>query len=200
MSIAAAEEALFVSGPWRAVELAGSGIDELQRFFDANPLYFETVMGEPPQPSAAHDTLHRVPPDDMTFTRKWVMGFRDEAGALAGMADVIEDLIGDDVWHVGLFIVATRLHGTGAARSLYDALERWMRAGGARWLRLGVVAGNARAERFWEKCGYREVRTRDNVRMGARVHRLRVMMKPLFGGSLEEYLQLVPRDQEGGSP
>ena len=74
-----------------------------------------------------------------------------------------------------------------------------MKAGGAKWLRLGVVAGNTRAERFWEKCGYREVRTREGVRMGERLNTLRVMMKPLGRGSVDEYLQLVPRDQ-GGSP
>ena len=196
---AAAEEALFTVAPYRAVELASGDIDELQRFYDANPLYFQTVTGEGPQPRSAHETFHALPPDEMSFTRKWLLGFRDDAGHLAAMADVIEDLVADDVWHVGLFIVATSLHGGGAARAIYEALERWMKAGGAKWLRLGVVAGNARAERFWEKCGYREVRTRDGVRMGERVNTLRVMMKPLGRGSVDEYLQLVPRDQ-GGSP
>ena len=196
---ALAEDTLFAAAPYRAVELAAADIAELQRFYDENPLYFELVMGERPQPDSARETFHRMPPDDMTFTRKWVMGFRDEAGTLVGMADALEDLIADDVWHLGLFIVATKLHGAGAARTLYDALERWMRAGGARWLRLGVVAGNTRAGRFWEKCGYREVRTREDVRMGERVHTLRVMMKPLGGGTVDQYLQLVPRDQ-GGSP
>ena len=80
---------------------------------------------------------------------------------------------------------------------MYDALERWMRSGGARWLRLGVIADNPRAGRFWEKAGYREIRTREAVRMGQRTHLLRVMMKPLAGGSDDEYLQLVPRDHKG---
>jgi RimJ/RimL family protein N-acetyltransferase len=199
MTTATAEQALFDAGPYCAVELAAVDIPELQRFYEANPLYFETVMGEPPQPKSAKETFHAFPPDEMSFTRKWMLGFRDEAGALVAMADVIEDLIADDVWHVGLFIVATRLHGSGAARSLYQALEAWMKSGGARWLRLGVVVGNARAERFWEKCGYRDVRTREGVRMGERLNTLRVMMKPLGAGSVEEYLQLVPRDQ-GGTP
>lgn len=195
----ATEDTLFAAAPYRAVELAATDLAELQRFYDENPLYFELVMGERPQSDSARETFHRMPPDDMTFTRKWIMGFRDEAGALVAMADVIEDLIADDVWHLGLFIVATKLHGAGAARRLYDALERWMREGGARWLRLGVVVGNTRAERFWEKCGFREVRTREDVRMGERVHTLRVMMKPVGGGTVDQYLQLVPRDQ-GGSP
>jgi hypothetical protein len=80
---------------------------------------------------------------------------------------------------------------------MYAALEAWMRAGGARWSRLGVVVGNERAERFWERSGYRDVRTREAVHMGKRVNTLRVMMKPLAGGAIDEYLQLVPRDQKG---
>ena len=195
----ATEDALFTAAPYRAVELAAADIAELQRFYEANPLYFEAIEGRPPHASQAREEFHELPPDDMGFTRKWMLGFRDAGGALAGMAVVIEDLIADDVWHIGLFIVATRLHGSGAARAIYEALERWMKAGGARWLRLGVVAGNSRAERFWEKCGYRDVRRREGVRMGERVNTLRVMMKPLGRGTVDEYLQLVPRDQ-GGSP
>ena len=85
-----------------------------------------------------------------------------------------------------------------------------MKAGGAKWLRLGVVAGNTRAERFWEKCGYREVRTREGVRMGERLNTLRVMMKPLGRGSVgpfaaheaheqgaEEKRRCVGEDEQG---
>jgi GNAT superfamily N-acetyltransferase len=197
MTTLAAEHTLFEAAPYCAVELSSADLAEFQRFYDANPEYFRIVMGEDPQPNAARQTFEGVPPDDMPFTRKWMMAFRDEQGAIAGIADVIEDLIADDVWHVGLFIVATKLQGSGAARLMYDALEAWMRAGGARWSRLGVVAGNARAERFWERTGYRDVRTRESVRMGERVNTLRVMMKPLAGGAVDEYLQLVPRDQKG---
>ena len=44
-----------------------------------------------------------------------------------------------------------------------------------------AVAGNARAERFWEKMGYVEVRKRLAVPMGAKVNDLRVLVKPLAG-------------------
>ncbi len=76
------------------------------------------------------------------------------------MANVVSDLLATGVWHLGLFIVATRLHGSGAAVLLYDRLEAWMGASGAQWLRLGVVRGNVRAERFWERRAYVEMRER----------------------------------------
>ena len=70
------------------------------------------------------------------------------------MAEVVEGLFAPGIWHVGLFIAAARLHGTGESALAYESLERWMRSRGAEWVRLGVVVGNARAERFWEKVGF----------------------------------------------
>jgi hypothetical protein len=58
-----------------------------------------------------------------------------------------------------------------------------------------VVQGNQRAERFWAACGYVQVRTRDGLQMGRRTNSVRVMVKPLDGGTLDEYLALVPRDR-----
>ena len=74
-------------------------------------------------------------------------------------------------------------------------LERWAHEHGARWLRLGVAAGTTRAERFWQRCGFVEVRRRDGVQIGPRAHSMRVMFKPLAGGSLQEYLALIARDR-----
>ena len=68
---------------------------------------------------------------------------------------------------------------------------------GRAWLRLGVVQGSARAERFWQRCGYVQVRERGPVAMGKQSNLLRVMAKPLAGGTIDEYLALVARDRPG---
>jgi len=73
--------------------------------------------------------------------------------------------------------------------------RRWAMANGAKWLRLGVVRGNSRGERFWESAGYIQTRLRHGVAFGAQTNTLRVMFKPLARGTLEEYLSLVPRDR-----
>src|SRR5437870_5906617 len=95
MTAAIAEQTLFSAAPYCAVELAAADLEEFQRFYEANPEYFRSVMGEDPQPNAAQETFRGLPPDDMPFTRKWMLGFRDADGALAGIADVIEDLVAD---------------------------------------------------------------------------------------------------------
>jgi ribosomal protein S18 acetylase RimI-like enzyme len=113
------------------------------------------------------------------------------------MANVVSDLLAPGVWHIGLFMIASTLQGSGAAQALYEELEHWARGLGAQWLRLGVVEGNARAERFWESRAFVEVRKRDGVEMGAKINTLRVMAKPLAGGTPAEYFALVARDRPG---
>ena len=111
------------------------------------------------------------------------------------VANVVSDLLAIGVWHIGLFLVATRLHGTGVAHALHRGLEAWTRGEGAQWLRLGVVAGNARAERFWLGLSYVEVRVRPGMEMGLRTQTVRVLARPLAGGAWDDYFALVPRDR-----
>ena len=186
---------LFAAGAFAATEMREEDIPRLQAFFEANPEYDLAVNAAPPAPTAARDEFASRPPAQMRHDKCWALLVDGGDGAIAAMAGIVSNMLAPGVWHIGLFIVATRLHGSGAAREIYFALEGWMHDNGARWLRLGVVAGNARAERFWEKVGFVEVRRRLAVPMGARVNDLRVMMKPLAGGTIAEYLALVARDR-----
>ena len=180
---------------YRLRELGAGDVDAVQRFFEANPEYFLTVNGEGPGADEAKHEFADVPPADMPYRAMWLIGFFDAAGALIGVATIVGDFIRPHVWHVGLFIVASALHGSGVAHALYRRLERWMVEQGARWLRLGVVQGNVKAERFWLRCGYVQVRERGPLAMGKKTHLLRVMAKPLAGGTIDEYLALVERDR-----
>ncbi len=192
--------ALFAAGPFRAFEMQAAEVPELQRLYEANPDYFRIVTGEDPAPDAAARDFEDVPGGDWTFTRKWMLALRGRDDALVGFADIIADLGAPSVWHVGLFMVDRELHGSGVPHALYAHMEAWMRKNGARWSRLGVVRGNARGERFWEKMGYLDVSVRSNYRLGNQVNTLRVMMKPLAGGTVEQYRALMARDAAPGTP
>ncbi|WP_343641250.1 GNAT family N-acetyltransferase [Roseateles sp.] len=181
----------------RVLELQEGDEALLQRFYERNPLYFEEVNGEPPRPDEAREEIRDLPPEGWSFTAKRLLGYADESGELVAMASLVSDLMAPRVWLVGLFIVATSLHGSPAAREIYAELEHWMQRRGAAWVRLGVVVGNQRAERFWERQGFAEVRRRDGITMGQRLNALRVMVKPLDGGRIADYLELVPRDRPG---
>jgi GNAT superfamily N-acetyltransferase len=183
------------AGGLRVQALSVADEARLQRFFDANPDYFVHVTGAPPRPNEAHEALHDAPPPQFGYTRQWSLGYADAHGVLQAFAQVVADLFAPAVWHLGLFIVATARHGRGDAQQLLAGIEAWAQANGAQWMRLGVVAGHARAERFWQRQGYRELRQRHGMTMGERVNTVRVLVKPLAGGAREDYLALVPRDR-----
>jgi GNAT superfamily N-acetyltransferase len=185
----------FEASSFRCAEMAVEAIPRLQRFFEDYPEYHFAVEGRPPRPDRAREVFESLPPAEWPFERKWLLEFSGAGGEMMAMADVISNLFVDGVWHIGLFVVATPLHGRGVAHGIYNDLEAWMRDGGARWLRLGVVEGNVRAERFWERLGYIEVRRRFDVEMGERMNNLRVMVKPLATATIPEYLALVARDR-----
>lgn len=188
--------ALFSAGRFSAFELAKEDdAARLQAFLEANPEYHLAVCGEPPAADEAGKMFESSLPEGWRCRKEWMIGFADARGGLAGMASVISGLFCDEVWHLSLFIVATPLRGSGTSQALYGALEPWMRDNGARWSRLGVVEGNARAERFWERAGYVDVRKRSGVELGRLTHVVRVMVKPLAPGSLADYLAKVARDR-----
>lgn len=179
----------------RVIELTADHGPDLQRFFEANPAYFQAITGAPAGPDEAHAEMHDELPPGWSFTKKWLLGYQDAQGRLVAMANVVSDLLAPRVWHIGLFMVAESLHGTGAAQALYHGLETWAVSNGACWLRLGVAQGNLRAESFWERLGYIQTRTRVGVEMGSRTNTIRVLAKPVAGGSLAQYLALVERDR-----
>jgi len=131
----------------------------------------------------------------MPFDEVFVIGFVDSTGRLIAMASIISNLLAKNVWRVGLFMVASSLHGSGTAAALYSGLEASMQVQGARWIRLGAVVGNARSERFWERRAYVEVRRRADTPLGKLIQTVRVFVKPVSTSGIEEYLNLVTRDR-----
>jgi GNAT superfamily N-acetyltransferase len=185
---------LFAAGVYEAVELAGEDLPVLQAFFVDNPEYFQAVTGAPPRPDEARQEFESRPHPSLPYDKVYILGFLDASGQIVAMATVITGLLAPRVWHISLFMIATAFHGTGMGGLLYAGLEKWAKGEGASWLRLDVVIGNRKAERFWEKAGYKDVQ-RLSTQWGSMTHTVRVMVKPLRGSDIDEYLREVPRDR-----
>ena len=186
-----------LEGPrWVAVEITAADAPALQAFYDANPLYAEIAYGSPWSAGAAVQEFAERPPADWPqgAFRFWAVLERGSGRWLAYIG-FVEDLLAAHVWHMGFFLVATAEHGSGFARELHDAWVAHAEAHGACWLRLGVIVGNARAEAFWSRLGWVEVRRREGVEYGRLTHTLSVRVKPLGDATLEQYLDRVPRDR-----
>lgn len=189
-----ARRALFSGEGFRAVEMFAFDAPRLQAFFEANAAYFLALSGAPAGPREAEECLASRPPDGWRHQRKWMLFFVDADGAVIGMADLLAGLFAPAVWHLGLFVAATPLHGGGMPHAMYAGLEAWVRSRGARWVRLGVVERNVRAARFWQRVGFTEVRVRPDYEVGGGRHRLHVLAKPLGAPDWEWYRRNVPRD------
>lgn len=112
---------------------------------------------------------------------------------LAGGQPPLPDEAG--VWHLALRLPAVERHGTGVTARRHDAPAAFARRGGARRLRLRIVAGNSAAERFRHTCGCREVRTREIANASGQPRTIRVLVKLLAAGTLADSLRRVPRDE-----
>jgi len=169
---------------------------ELQSFYEANPEYWHLTHGHAPGPGEAERGFDARPPDDMPYSELPMWVIRDRAsGRIVGEVAAATDLLVPGVIHLGFFVVETARHGSGFAAEVYASYEAWAVGRRARWLRLGVVAANPRAEAFWCRQGYREVRRQDNYVLGACTHELIVMIKPMGANTLADYLAAVPRDR-----
>jgi GNAT superfamily N-acetyltransferase len=184
---------------WIATEADRSAAAELQAFYEANPEYYELTHGHAPAPGAALQGFDFRPPADMPYTAlpSWLIRERG-SGQVIGEVSAATDLLAPGVTHLGFFMVATSLHGTGFAAELHASYEAWAIGQVARWLRLGVVEAHRRAHRFWLRQGYIEVCQRHDYVLGDLSHTLRVMVKPLAPNSLGDYLAAVPRDRIAG--
>jgi RimJ/RimL family protein N-acetyltransferase len=181
---------------WHAVAAGRDIAPELQQFYEANPGYWQLTHGRAPDPVEAESGFDIRPPDDMPYSDLPVWVIRDRAtGRIVGEVSAATDLLASGVIHLGFFLIETALHGSGFASEVYASYEAWAVQRGARWLRLGVVAANARAEAFWRARGYLELCRRDGYVLGDRTHQLIVMMKPIGSNTMADYLAAVPRDR-----
>jgi GNAT superfamily N-acetyltransferase len=190
-----APASLFASADLRAIPMTAADVPQLQALFETNPGYFLRINGSPPPADAAQSEFDESPPPHLGFGQRWMLGVRQRDGELVGVINLLSDLCTAGAWHIALFWLVDRLHGRGLAEPLHAALEQHARQNGALWLRLSVIAGNARAERFWQRLGYVELRRRLGVDTGGRLNDARVLLKPLAGLGVDAYLDRVARDR-----
>ncbi len=184
------EEFLFVDGDVAGFRLHAGNIGLVQAFIEANPAYTQMVAGRPPLPDEALQELTDFPkslrPEDV-----YVFGLR-LSGEMVGFAGLLRSWPVEGVSYISLFQIAESQHGSGAAQTIYGALERWMiEAFSPQWLRLGVVGVNARGRRFWERVGYHEIERKPDYVIGHLTHSVVIMIKSLGGWDDEAYWQFV---------
>jgi RimJ/RimL family protein N-acetyltransferase len=187
---------LHADASWLAVLAECSSVDEVQAFYEANPEYWRITHGHAPLPEEAAEGFGFRPPTEMPYRDWQIWLVRDRnSRRIVGELSVAIDLLAPGVFHLGFFIIESARQGSGFAGEVHAAYEAWAVTQGARWLRLGVVAANKRAEAFWRRRGYIEVKRREGYTLGTLTHQLIVMAKPVPPNTLADFLLAVPRDR-----
>ena len=91
-------------------------------------------------------------------------------------------------------VVHPRMQGRGLGRALLLNAFKVFQQRREGFVDLKVLEDNQRAQRFWRRQGFIATRLRRGIDTGGRLNDLEVMVKPLAGGTLADYLTLMPRD------
>jgi RimJ/RimL family protein N-acetyltransferase len=112
-------------------------------------------------------------PPGKGYDDKFVLGaYEDES--LVGCVDLIRHYPSASFAYIGLLLIAQRLEGQGYAANVFGEVRKFI----AKWqtctvLRLGVLATNPRAMRFWLNLGFQptgEVKPYMSDRVNTEVH------------------------------
>ncbi|WP_338847728.1 GNAT family N-acetyltransferase [Massilia sp. W12] len=186
---------------WRVQRLQLQHAALLQDLYQRNPAYFIISGDAPAAPDAAWRDLAAGAPTAWPHRARAMYALCDQDGQAQAAVDWAADLFAPGVWHIGFVLLDARWQGQGQARALYQVLEQHALAHGARWMRLGVLQNNPRAQAFWRASGFAFLRSRSIGEQGA-PRMADVMLKCLRAHSAAEqqqeraaYLAQVARDR-----
>jgi len=172
-------------------EITQAQLSAVATLYRDNPDYWTSIAGASPTPAGVAKDME---PGEQGLSPKF--GFFNADHQLIGVCYLNPDFLAHHVWHIEFLLVSSELRGTGASTEILQGLERWIQTQGGQWLRLGCVTTDARALRFWTKQGFTDLGQWQG-RILQQAVTLQLKFKALAGGSLDDYLRVVPNDRLG---
>ncbi|CAI9407485.1 hypothetical protein ANOBCDAF_01665 [Pleomorphomonas sp. T1.2MG-36] len=140
--------------------------------------YLLLESGLTPEVAARAFFEDRPPTGDETPLKFGVLG---NAGDLVAIGDLAFGYPERGDAYLGLLLLVPTARGQGLGPAIVDEVKRLARARGATRLLLGVLDGNERARVFWERLGFRWVKTGGPQIFGERQHVVHRLELPLAG-------------------
>jgi GNAT superfamily N-acetyltransferase len=134
--------------------LSEDDLPQLQALLENCSEFLEFQDGRQLSPSAAREQFEDRPPGAAPEAKTLFGVFGDEICGLVGIIDLTLDHPDARTAHLGLMLMDPNCRGRGAGSRAYVQVEEWARIRGAGKIRLGVLAGNDGAMRFWKRAGY----------------------------------------------
>jgi ribosomal protein S18 acetylase RimI-like enzyme len=135
-----------------AVRLDLSDLPRLKQLCVACSGFYELVEGQPANEATAAEILGPLEPRYAHGT-KYVWGV-EVAGSLIAVTELLQGHPSVQDWYIGLILVVPEQRRKGVGTELCLAIGEWIRAHGARVVRLVVHKQNLPARNFWERQGF----------------------------------------------
>jgi GNAT superfamily N-acetyltransferase len=148
----------------------------LQQLLDQCADYTEIVEGMGVSPTAAQELFQELPPG-RSFSDKLVVGIFNREGKMTGVLDGIRNYPEENIWWIGLLVLAPDIRHQGMGRKIAEGFVRQAQTHCGRAVMLGVVEDNRRAYRFWSRNGFELVRKTDPRTFGKKVQSVFVMKR-----------------------
>lgn len=150
------EPALSLEG-YTVRRLGQADAADLQSLFERCSDYVEIYSGVPPRPSEGADELGALPPGKEMHD-KFSLGLYDSRRELVGFIDLMRNYPVENDWWIGLLMLAPAARDQGLGSRVYEAAQEWVRSRERRTIWILVLEENSKAERFWRRQGFEEVR------------------------------------------
>jgi ribosomal protein S18 acetylase RimI-like enzyme len=158
--------------------LTADDVSSLQRLLETCADYTEIVEGTAVSPAAAEELLQSLPPGK-SISDKFVAGIFNRADEMGGVLDAVANYPEENIWWIGLLLLAPDVRQRGVGRNIVEALVAFVRNRGGRAVMLGVVEDNRRAFRFWSRNGFDLVRKSEPRSFGNKVQSVFIMERKI---------------------
>jgi len=173
---------LFHAGALAATRVPDEEAGRFQPLLERCDDFFLRCFGRP----AREDEARRMPlerPGGVTPERGHLLALEDASGAWVGILEGIQDFPAPGEWYLGLMLLAPQARGAGRGAAAFRGYEDWVRAEGARVLRVGVAEPNPDARRFWERMGFEAEAWVGPLAQGTLTYRVLRMRRTLAPGA-----------------
>jgi RimJ/RimL family protein N-acetyltransferase len=158
---------------WCKLTIADEGI--VQQFLETCSDYAMLESGKPPMPGDGLKFLQDLPPGK-NLNDKYSYALEID-NQIIGLLDLVRDYPANNIWWIGLFLLHPKFRGNGLGNQALQTVYRLLRNMHVSEIRLGVLAENFAAYRFWQREGFELLETKHGRQFGEKIHSIFVMQK-----------------------
>ena len=136
--------------------LKENDIDLVIDLCKGNPLFYEHTIARPTKENLLEDM--RLTPPGIDLKDKYYVGYFDNE-TLVALLDLIDGWPSKDIAYIGFFMMNSSHQGKNIGSSIINDLSIYLKSINVKYIRLAVDNGNPQSSHFWNKNGFKFVKT-----------------------------------------